>query len=250
MARRIAGASRLRTSIAFATPLAIGFRISKDVNGTPSIPPASILIVDDHGIVRDGIRSLLGREAGLSVVGLAATGEQAVSAADRLRPELIIMDLVLPTLNGIDATKLILRSLPGTKIIVLSACSTSEHIYRALRAGANGYVIKDAVGPELVRAVRAVLSGKQYLSSSIAPAFSSGCATETGAKSPLERLSPREREVLHRTVEGQSSTQIALQMSLSSKTVDTYRSRLMRKLEVSNRSALIRFAIQHAMAPC
>jgi DNA-binding NarL/FixJ family response regulator len=223
--------------------------MSKDVS-TPSIPPVTILIVDDHGIIRDGIRSLLGREDGLSVVGLAATGEQAVSAADRLRPHLIIMDLVLPVLNGIDAMKVVLRSLPETKIIVLSACSTSEHIYRALHAGACGYVTKDALGPELVQAVRAVLSGKQYLSSSIAPASASGRATGTGAQSPLDRLSPREREVLHRTVEGLSSTQIALQMSLSSKTVDTYRSRLMRKLEVSNRSALIRFAIQHAMAPC
>src|ERR1700733_3867290 len=216
--------------------------ISKDVNSTSSIPPVSVLIVDDHGIVRDGIRSLLEREDGLSVVGVAATGEQAVLAADRLRPDVITMDLVLPTLNGIDATKIILSSLPETKIIVLSACSTSEHIYQALHAGACGYVLKDALGPELVRAVRAVLSGKQYLSSSIAPAFAGGCAGEAGARSPLERLSRREREVLHRTVEGQSSTQIALQLSLSSKTVDTYRSRLMQKLGVSNRSALIRFA--------
>jgi DNA-binding NarL/FixJ family response regulator len=220
------------------------------VNSTLSIsPPVSILIVDDHGIVRDGIRSLLGREDGLTVVGLAATGEQAVLAAARLRPALIIMDLVLPTLNGIDATKAILSALPETKIIVLSACSTFEHIYRALHAGACGYVLKDALGPELVRAVRAVLSGNQYLSSSIPPAFSSGRAIEIRTQSPLERLSRREREVLHRTVEGQSSTQIALHLSLSSKTVDTYRSRLMRKLGVSNRSALIRFAIQHAMAP-
>ena len=223
--------------------------ISKDVNSTSSIPPVSVLIVDDHGIVRDGIRSLLEREDGLSVVGLAATGEEAVLAADRLRPDVITMDLVLPTLNGIDATKIILSSLPETKIIVLSACSTSEHIYQALHAGACGYVLKDALGPELVRAVRAVVSGKRYLSSSIAPAFAGGCAGEVGARSPLERLSRREREVLHRTVEGQSSTQIALQLSLSSKTVDTYRSRLMQKLGVSNRSALIRFAIQHAMAP-
>jgi DNA-binding NarL/FixJ family response regulator len=223
--------------------------ISKDVNSTSSIPPVSVLIVDDHGIVRDGIRSLLEREDGLSVVGVAATGEQAVLAADRLRPDVITMDLVLPTLNGIDATKIILSSLPETKIIVLSACSTSEHIYQALHAGARGYVLKDALGPELVRAVRAVLSGKQYLSSSIARAFADGCAGEAGTRSPLERLSRREREVLHRTVEGQSSIQIALQLSLSSKTVDTYRSRLMQKLGVSNRSALIRFAIQHAMAP-
>jgi DNA-binding NarL/FixJ family response regulator len=213
-------------------------------------PLAGILVVDDHGIVRDGIRSLLRRQDGMDVVGLAATGEQAVSAAHRLRPDLIIMDLVLPVLNGIDATRRILTSLPLTKIIVLSACYTSEHVYRALRAGAHGYVIKEAAGSELVCAVRAVLSGKRYLSPSIAAAFSGDSPNDAAARSPLERLSAREREVLHRTVEGLSSAQIGLHLSLSPKTVDTYRSRLMQKLGVSDRSTLIRFAIQHAMAPC
>jgi DNA-binding NarL/FixJ family response regulator len=186
----------------------------------------------------------------MDVVGLAATGEEAVLAAHRLRPDVIIMDLVLPLLNGIEATKRILASLPQTKIIVLSACCTSEHIYRALRAGARGYVIKDAASSELVCAVRTVSSGKQYLSPSIAILFSGDRPNEAATRSPLERLSAREREVLHRTVEGYSSIQIALQLSLSPKTVDTYRSRLMQKLGVSDRSALIRFAIQHAMAPC
>ena len=210
----------------------------------------SILVVDDHGIVRDGIRSLLRRQEGMEVVGLAATGEQAVLAAQRLRPDVIIMDLVLPTLNGIDATQRILVSLPQTKIIVLSACCTSEHVYRALRAGALGYVIKDAAGSELVCAVRTVSSGKRYLSPSIATLFSGDCPNAVVTRSPLERLSAREREVLHLTVEGYSSTQIGLQLSLAPKTIDTYRSRLMQKLGVSNRSALIRFAIQHALAPC
>jgi DNA-binding NarL/FixJ family response regulator len=209
-----------------------------------------ILVVDDHGIVREGIRALLTRQDGLEVVELAATGEQAVIIAERLKPDLIIMDLVLPVLNGIDATTQILASLPETKVIVLSACTTSEHIYRAFRAGALGYVSKDAIGSELLRAVQTVLSGQTYLSPSLSAAFSSGRPNGHLTKSPLERLSTREREVLHRTVEGYSSVQIALQLSLSPKTVDTYRSRLMHKLGVSNRTSLIRFAIQHAMAPC
>jgi DNA-binding NarL/FixJ family response regulator len=186
----------------------------------------------------------------MEVVGLAATGEQAVLAAQHLRPDVIIMDLVLPILNGIDATKRILASLPLTKIIVLSACSTSEHVYRALRAGALGYVIKEAAGAELVCAVRTVSSGRRYLSPSIAALVSGAGPNVAIARSPLERLSARERDVLHRTAEGYSSMEIALQLSLSPKTVDTYRSRLMQKLGVSDRSALIRFAIQHAMAPC
>jgi DNA-binding NarL/FixJ family response regulator len=220
------------------------------MNESPSKSLASILVVDDHGIVRDGIRSLLRRQDGMDVVGLAATGEQAVLAAQRLRPDVIIMDLVLPILNGIDATQRILASLPQTKIIVLSACCTSEHVYRALRAGALGYVVKDAAGSELVCAVRAVAAGKRYLSPSVAALFNDEYPNAAATRSPLERLSVREREVLHRTVEGYSSTQIALQLSLSPKTIDTYRSRLMQKLGVSDRSALIRFAIQHAMAPC
>ena len=116
-------------------------------------PPVRILVVDDHGIVREGISALIKRQQRLDVVGLAATGEQAVIDAERLKPDLIIMDLVLPALNGIDATIRILTSLPETKVIVLSACSTSEHIYRAFRAGARGYVSKNAIGSELLGAL-------------------------------------------------------------------------------------------------
>jgi len=212
---------------------------------------ARILVVDDHGIVRDAISALLEREDGLNVAGIAATGEQAVLAAERLRPDLIIMDLVLPELSGIDAAKRILDSLPRTKIIVLSACGTPEHVYRALRAGVHGYVIKDAVGSELVRAVRSVLSGEPYLGVALDISFGADSSGDGDAVTPsaLERLSAREREVLHRTVEGYSSAQIALQLSLSPKTVDTYRSRLMQKLGIANRSTLIRFAIEHALAP-
>lgn len=213
-------------------------------------PPVRILVVDDHGIVREGISALIKRQQRLDVVGLAATGEQAVIDAERLKPDLIIMDLVLPALNGIDATIRILTSLPETKVIVLSACSTSEHIYRAFRAGARGYVSKNAIGSELLGALQTVLTGQRYLSPSLNAALPSDWTNEPRARSPLERLSPREREVLHRTVEGYSSVQIALQLSLSPKTVDTYRSRVMHKLGVSNRSSLIHFAIQHAMAPC
>jgi DNA-binding NarL/FixJ family response regulator/HD superfamily phosphohydrolase YqeK len=168
------------------------------------LPPASILIVDDHGIVRDGISALLGREDGLEVVGLAATGKQAVLIAERLRPDVVIMDLVLPVLNGIDATKRILSSLPQTKIVVLSACGTSEHVYLALRAGVHGYVMKDAAGAELVNALRTVLSGKRYLSASVTEAFANDGPNQAAGSSPLERLSRREREVLHLTVEGHS----------------------------------------------
>lgn len=218
--------------------------------GSTAAQVPRIVVVDDHGIVREGIGLLLRQAGRFDVVGGAGSGDEAVLVAQQLKPDIIIMDLVLPSLNGIDATQRILKLLPRTKIIVLSAYQTMEHVYRALRAGARGYVIKDALGTELISAVQTVLSGKQYLSPSITVALANSSVTEASSRSPLETLSAREREVLHRTVEGYSSVEIGRQLSLSPKTVDTYRSRLMEKLGVADRSSLIRFAIQFAMAPC
>ena len=205
--------------------------------------PLRIIVVDDHGIVREGLMALLDKQEGMKVVGSAATGKAAIQAAERLRPDIIIMDLVLPDLNGIDATIRILSLCPMTSIIALSASHSSEHVSRALRAGARGYVVKDAKGAELVEAVRTVSAGRQYLSrhASLAPADAPLVGRPT--KTPMERLSARERDVMHRIVEGRTSLAIAKELSLSRKTVDTYRARLMVKLGVTNRTALIRFAI-------
>jgi len=202
-------------------------------------------VVDDHGIVREGLTALLARQDGIRVLGSAASGQAAVLAAEQLKPDIIIMDLVLPDMSGIDATERILKLLPLTRVIVLSACHTIEHVYRALRAGACAYVVKDAVGEDLAHAVRAVRHGKQYLSPQVTPPDIDGAQCYSLPKSPLERLSLREREVLHRIVAGASSAAIAQHLSLSRKTVDTYRGRLMAKLGVCNRSALIRFALEN-----
>jgi DNA-binding NarL/FixJ family response regulator len=206
---------------------------------------AGVLVVDDHGIVREGLTALLARQDGIRVLGSAASGQAAVLAAEQLKPDIIIMDLVLPDMSGIDATERILKLLPLTRVIVLSACHTIEHVYRALRAGACAYVVKDAVGEDLAHAVRAVRHGKQYLSPQVTPPDIDGAQCYSLPKSPLERLSLREREVLHRIVAGASSAAIAQHLSLSRKTVDTYRGRLMAKLGVCNRSALIRFALEN-----
>jgi DNA-binding NarL/FixJ family response regulator len=157
------------------------------------------------------------------------------------------MDLRLPDMSGIDATERILESLPLIRIIVLSACHTIEHVYRALRAGARGYVVKDALAGDLLHAVRSVRSGKQFLSPSVTPPNFDGSVCYSLPKSPVERLSFREREVLRRIVAGASSAVIAQHLSLSRKTIDTYRGRLMTKLGVCNRSALIRFAIENEL---
>lgn len=217
------------------------------MNGASSPPPLKILLVDDHGLVREALIILLEREDGMKVVGSAGTGEEAVLAARRLRPDLIVMDLVLPDLNGIDATRRILGDFPLMRIIVLSACHTPEHVCRALRAGALGYVVKAASGAELIRAVKAVSGGHKFVSPTITPLFPDGVLDISLAKSSFERLSMREREVLRRIVAGLSSADIAQQLGLSPKTVDTYRGRLMVKLGVSNRSALIRLVIEHEL---
>jgi DNA-binding NarL/FixJ family response regulator len=212
-------------------------------------PLARILIVDDHSIVRDGLAVLIEREPGLKVVGFAGSGEEAVTATQRLRPDLIIMDLMLPALNGIEATRRIICEFPQTRIIALSACHTPEQVSRALRAGALGFVLKTAAAAELLRAVEVVKAGSQYISPAITALCAEGALSMPIPKSPFERLSSREREVVQLVVAGSTSSDIALQLSLSRKTVDTYRARIMVKLGVANRSALIRFALEYELPP-
>jgi DNA-binding NarL/FixJ family response regulator len=210
-------------------------------------PPVRILIVDDHNIVRDGLAVLLEREPGMKVVGFAGSGAEAVSVTQRLRPDLIIMDLMLPDLNGIEATQRIVSEFPRTGIIALSACHTSEQVSRALRAGALGFVLKTEAPTELLRAVQMVTAGKQYVSPAITALFVDGALSMPIPKSPFECLSNREREVVQLIVAGSTSSDIALHLSLSRKTVDTYRGRIMVKLGVANRSALIRFALEYEL---
>lgn len=208
-----------------------------------------IVVVDDHGVLREALSALLERHDCMTVVGTAADGKEAVRAATQLEPDVVVMDLVLPELSGIDATQRILELLPKTRVVILSASHTSEHVFRALRAGASGYVLKEAAGGELVRAIEAVMAGERYLGSGLTSLVIDGLLSNSQSQSPLDSLSSREREVLHLTVAGASSAEIGKRLSLSRATVDTYRSRVMEKLRVSNRSELIQFAIQHALTP-
>jgi len=210
--------------------------------------PVRIVLVDDHSIVRECIGAVLEAQKDLIVVGFAATGDQAIAVTEALKPDLVVMDLVLPGLNGNDATQRILALDPRIRVIMLSTSYTSEHVASALRAGALGYVAKDAAGSELVRAVRTVMAGNRYLS----PQINISCGDapqDSTARRFWERLSVREREVLRQTAGGASTAAIAAQLSLSPNTVDTYRSRLMHKLGFSNRSMLIRFALQQHLPP-
>jgi DNA-binding NarL/FixJ family response regulator len=204
--------------------------------------------VDDHIIVRECISAVLEREADLEVVGLASSGDQAISVAQQHKPDLVVMDLMLPGLNGNDATQRLLALCPRTKVIMLSTSFTTEHVTCALKAGAHGYVAKDAAASDLVCAVRTVMAGDRYLSPQIYAPLGVGRLDST-ARRFWEQLSVREREVLRQTADGVSIADIATQLSLSPKTVATYRSRLMQKLGFSSRSTLIRFTLQQSRPP-
>ena len=203
--------------------------------------------MDDHAIVREGLAVLIELELGLKIVGCAATGEEAVEAARRLEPDVIVMDLALPRLNGIDATRLITRDFPQIRILALSSFRTLGLIQCAISAGARGYVSKTADGAEIVKAITAVHAGEQYLSSEISRSLVNKIVLTAAPGGPLACLSRREREILRYVVAGSTSAEIAKYLFLSHKTVETYRSRLMVKLGVDSRAALIRLAEEYEL---
>jgi len=210
----------------------------------------TVLLADDHAVLRDGLRLLLEAHPDIKVVADVANGRDAVSKATQLSPDVVIMDIAMPELNGIEATRQIREFCPSAQIIILSIFSTSEHIFQALQAGACGYLLKESAGIEVVNAVRAVHSGQRYLSQKISDRVVDDYITQrkaVEAKSPLAHLSQREREILQLVVEGKSSTEIAEVLYLSSKTIDTYRTRLMKKLDISDIPSLVKFAIQHGL---
>jgi len=205
-----------------------------------------VLLVDDHAMIRDGLKALLERAADISVVGEADNGRDAVRRADELKPDVVVMDLTMPELNGIDATRLVLEKCPATQVVMLSMHSSSEYVFRAFEAGATGFVLKESAGEEVAVAVRAARAGQRYLSRSIA-AIQWAAQSRARPTSPLKSLSTREREVLQLVVEGRSSTEIAATLHLSPKTVETYRVRLMAKLGVHGVPGLVRFAVEHGL---
>lgn len=209
-----------------------------------------VFIADDHAVVRDGLRFLLEAQGDITVVGGAADGRQTVRQVQLLHPDVVVMDIAMPELNGIEATQQIRQTCSTTQIIILSMHSTTEHIFRALQAGARGYLLKESAGMEVAEAIRAVHAGRRYLSEKISDAMVEDYVYQrkaTEAKSPLARLTPREREVLLLVVEGKSSADIANTLFLSPKTVETYRSRLMEKLGIRDIPSLVKFAIRHGL---
>jgi DNA-binding NarL/FixJ family response regulator len=206
----------------------------------------TVLLADDHAVVRDGLRALL--EVGdLQVVGVAGNGRDAVAEALRLRPDIVIMDIAMPELDGVEATRRIVEKCPETRVLILSMYLSAEHIYRALQAGAQGYVLKESAGEEVVEAIRTLRAGKRYLSHRITETVIDDYLREGANVSPLDSLSLRERDVLQLVVEGRTNAAIAQALSLSPKTVETYRARIMKKLKVRDTVELVKFSMRHGL---
>jgi len=212
----------------------------------------TVFLADDHAVVRDGLHALLDAEADITVLETAANGRDAVRRVAELRPDVAVVDIVMPDLGGIEATRQIHEAHPATQVVILSIHASEEYVVRALQAGARGYLLKESAGEEVIDAVRAVHAGRRYLSEGIADRLIDGYLDRHGgseAGGALAALSPRELEVLQLVVEGKTSPEIARILTLSPKTIETYRSRLMHKLNISDVPNLVKFAIKHGLTP-
>lgn len=206
-----------------------------------------ILLADDHPIVRDGLRQLIRAHPDLEVVGEAANGRQAIDQAKRLRPDIVVMDLTMPGLNGLEATVLLTRCQPATKVLVLSVHEDVSYLQQLIGAGARGYVLKRAAADELVRALRTVAAGGVYYDSGLAEQSlmnQIGSLVRPTSKGSALRLSPREEEVLRLVAWGYTHKEVAHQVGVSIKTVETYRTRLCQKLGLRSRTDIVRYALR------
>lgn len=214
--------------------------------------PIKVLVVDDHAVVRDGLKRILEAESDMRVVAEAATGPEAVRLAREQRPDVVVMDIAIPELDGLEAAARIARESKHARVVVLSIHGTSEHVRRAMKAGVKAYVLKECAGTEVVAAVRAAHAGRRYFSERVSDLMAESLAVDarrTAHEDSLDTLSSREREVLQLVAEGKSSRRIADLLHISPKTVDTYRSRLMRKLDVQSLADMVRFAVKRGLIP-
>lgn len=206
----------------------------------------TVFIADDHAVVREGLGALLSTQPDIRIVGTAMDGREAVTEVLRLKPRVVLLDISMPGLDGIESMRQILAQQQDMAVVILSMHSSAQHVFHALEAGARGYLLKESAGKEIIDAVRAVHAGRRFLSPKVAEIVAEGLGGRNG-ESPLERLSRREREIIKLVADGHSSAEIARLLNLSPKTVDSYRSRLMQKLHLSDLAGLVKFAIQHGL---
>lgn len=201
-----------------------------------------VLLADDHAVVRQGFKLILSSQSGIEVVGEAGNGREAVELAAKHRPDVAVIDVSMPELNGIEATRRILEECPHTKVLALSMHKDSVYVREILRAGARGYILKDAIDTEFVQAIRAIARGEGYLSPAV-----SGAVLDDYRKNvsdPIDMLTTREREVLQMIAEGKTNKEIANVLKLSVYTVDAHRGRIMEKLNTHSVTDLVRFAVR------
>jgi two-component system response regulator NreC len=208
-----------------------------------------LLLVDDHKLIRDGLKSLIAKQPEFEVIGEAGDGLKAVSLVKELKPDIVIMDVSIPELNGYDATRQIVSEFPDVKVIALSMHSDRRFVLEMLKAGANGYMIKDCAFEEITRAVTAVWKGQTYLSPQVAGVIVGDFINQKGIqeRSAIAQLSEREREVLKMLAEGHSTKEIASKINLSIKTIETHRKNIMDKLGIRNIAALTKLAIREGL---
>jgi DNA-binding NarL/FixJ family response regulator len=206
-----------------------------------------VLIADDHAVVAEGLRFVVEAQADMEVVDCVQDSREAVRRSIETRPDVVLIDHAMPLLNGAEATHLIRERCPGTRVIILSMYSNRVHVLRALQAGASGYVVKKSASKEVVDAIRMVHQGGRYLSKELADSVIDQVVQKTAPEDPLVRLSSRERQVLQMLAEGHAVAHIASTLSLSPKTVETYRARMMEKLGIHDFATLVKFAIQHGV---
>ncbi len=205
-----------------------------------------ILVVDDHAIIRDGIRALLDLHEDIEIVGEASEGKEAVEKAQELMPDVVVMDIAMPVMDGLEAARRIKRKIPKTKVLVLTQYDNKEYVLSAIKAGVSGYVPKRALGSELVSAIRAVCHGDSFLYPSAAATLIKEYLQQV-EREPYDQLTEREREILKLIAEGHTSREIADMLFISLKTVLGHRTKIMEKLDLHNRTELIRYAMRKGL---
>jgi DNA-binding NarL/FixJ family response regulator len=213
-------------------------------SATPNGPLIRVVLADDHALVRAGMRSLLGGMAQVHVVGEAASGEEALALAERERPDVVLMDIAMKGMTGLEAAARMREQHPGVRVVILSMHSGEEYVLQALRAGAVGYLLKDAATGELELALRSVMRGESWFSPAVSRQVVEGYVQRVGGEAAADVLTARQREVLKLVAGGKSTKEIAFDLNLSVKTVETHRAQIMERLGIRDVAGLVRYALK------
>jgi DNA-binding NarL/FixJ family response regulator len=211
--------------------------------------PIRVLLADDHALVRAGMRSLLNAMAEVEVVGEAASGEEALELAGRERPDIVLMDIAMKGMSGLDAAARLRERLPQVRVVILSMHAGEEYVLKALRAGAVGYLLKDAATGELELALRSVMRGESWFSPAVSRQVVEGYVQRVGGEAVADTLTARQREVLKLVAGGKSTKEIAYELKLSVKTVETHRAQIMERLGIRDVAGLVRYALRTGLVP-